>query len=132
MDIARLIQIPNTQMFNNGVMDQAWYMFFYALSQNASKGEEIDTSQLLQLSSQLPAVTISNEILADIDDLQRNFPISPTLQNEDDQPMPNASVFYFEADNIFPTTHTCCDDKFYVLPTVQITNDMQVIINGND
>ncbi|MCJ8793731.1 hypothetical protein, partial [Acinetobacter baumannii] len=68
MDITRSIQIPNTQMFNNGVMDQAWYMFFYALSQNASKGEEIDTGQLLQLSSQLPAVTVSNEVLSDIDD----------------------------------------------------------------
>ncbi|MDC4306309.1 hypothetical protein NQ624_08635 [Acinetobacter baumannii] len=132
MDIARLIQIPNTQMFNNGVMDQAWYMFFYALSQNASKGEEIDTSQLLQLSSQLPAVTISNEILADIDDLQRNFPISPTLQNEDIQPMPTASVFCFEQETIFPTSFICCDDKISPLPTVQITNDMQVIINGND
>lgn len=93
MNITRSIQIPNTPMFNNGVMDQAWYMFFYALSQNASKGEEIDTSQLLQLSSQLPAVTISNGILTDIDDLQRNFPISPILQNEDIQPMPPASVF---------------------------------------
>ncbi len=130
MDIARLIQIPNTQMFNNGVMDQAWYMFFYALSQNASKGEEIDIGQLLQLSSQLPAVTLSNEVLSDIDDLQRNIPISPTAQSEDIQPMPTTSVFYFESDNIFPTTNICCDDKFYVLPTVQITNDMQVIING--
>ncbi|MDI9691435.1 hypothetical protein QM268_03010 [Acinetobacter baumannii] len=132
MDIARLIQIPNTQMFNNGVMDQAWYMFFYALSQNASKGEEIDTSNLLQLSSQLPAVTISNEVLSDIDDLQRNFPISPFIQNEDIQPMPTASVFYFEQETIFPTSSICCDDKISPLPTVQITNDMQVIINGND
>lgn len=132
MDIARLIQIPNTQMFNDGVMDQAWYMFFYALSQNASKGEEIDTSNLLQLSSQLPAVTISNEVLSDIDDLQRNFPISPILQNEDIQPMPPASVFYFEQETIFPTSSICCDDKISPLPTVQITNDMQVIINGND
>ncbi|MFV5654286.1 hypothetical protein VXR13_16085 [Acinetobacter baumannii] len=132
MDIARLIQIPNTQMFNDGVMDQAWYMFFYALSQNASKGEEIDTSNLLQLSSQLPAVTISNGILTDIDDLQRNFPISPILQNEDIQPMPPASVFYFEQETIFPTSSICCDDKISPLPTVQITNDMQVIINGND
>ncbi|MDI9704369.1 hypothetical protein QM277_13760 [Acinetobacter baumannii] len=132
MDIARLIQIPNTQMFNNGVMDQAWYMFFYALSQNASKGEEIDTSNLLQLSSQLPAVTISNEVLSDIDNLQRNFPISPFIQNEDIQPMPTASVFYFEQEIIFPTSSICCDDKISPLPTVQITNDMQVIINGND
>ncbi|MDO7225123.1 hypothetical protein Q5M53_02480 [Acinetobacter baumannii] len=132
MDIARLIQIPNTQMFNDGVMDQAWYMFFYALSQNASKGEEIDTSNLLQLSSQLPAVTISNEVLSDIDDLQRNFPISPYVQNEDIQPMPTASVFYFEQETIFPTSSICCDDKIFPLPTVQITNDMQVIINGND
>lgn len=132
MDIARLIQIPNTQMFNDGVMDQAWYMFFYALSQNASKGEEIDTSNLLQLSSQLPAVTISNEVLSDIDDLQRNFPISPYVQNEDIQPMPTASVFYFEQETIFPTSSICCDDKISPLPTVQITNDMQVIINGND
>ncbi|EPW8806328.1 hypothetical protein ACWQOK_003695 [Acinetobacter baumannii] len=132
MDITRSIQIPNTQMFNNGVMDQAWYMFFYALSQNASKGEEIDTGQLLQLSSQLPAVTVSNEVLSDIDDLQRNIPTSPTAQSEDIQPMPTASVFYFESDNIFPTTNICCDDKPYPLPTVQITNDMQVIINGND
>ncbi|MHC3092220.1 hypothetical protein ACWPOR_04270 [Acinetobacter nosocomialis] len=132
MDITRSIQIPNTQMFNNGVMDQAWYMFFYALSQNASKGEEIDTSQLLQLSSQLPAVSISNGILTDIDDLQRNFPISPILQNEDIQPMPPASVFYFEQETIFPTSSICCDDKISPLPTVQITNDMQVIINGND
>ncbi|PCM91338.1 hypothetical protein [Acinetobacter baumannii] len=130
MNITRSIQIPNTPMFNNGVMDQAWYMFFYALSQNASKGEEIDTGQLLQLSSQLPAVTVSNEVLSDIDDLQRAFPLSPAIQTEDDQPMHLASVFYFEPDNIFPTTHICCDDKFYVLPTVQITNDMQVIING--
>ncbi|WP_147265475.1 hypothetical protein, partial [Acinetobacter baumannii] len=107
MDITRSIQIPNTPMFNNGVMDQAWYMFFYALSQNASKGEEIDTSQLLQLSSQLPAVTISNGILTDIDDLQRNFPISPILQNEDIQPMPPASVFYFEQETIFPTSSIC-------------------------
>lgn len=119
-------------MFNNGVMDQAWYMFFYALSQNASKGEEIDTGQLLQLSSQLPAVTVSNEVLSDIDDLQRNFPISPILQNEDIQPMPPASVFYFEQETIFPTSSICCDDKISPLPTVQITNDMQVIINGND
>ncbi|HFE8668176.1 TPA: hypothetical protein ACGAPI_003755 [Acinetobacter baumannii] len=132
MDITRSIQIPNTQMFNNGVMDQAWYMFFYALSQNASKGEEIDTGQLLQLSSQLPAVTVSNGILTDIDDLQRNFPISPILQNEDIQPMPPASVFYFEQETIFPTSSICCDDKISPLPTVQITNDMQVIINGND
>ncbi|BFM71452.1 hypothetical protein ACWY7A_003505 [Acinetobacter baumannii] len=132
MDITRSIQIPNTPMFNNGVMDQAWYMFFYALSQNASKGEEIDTSQLLQLSSQLPAVTISNGILTDIDDLQRNFPISPILQNEDIQPMPPASVFYFEQETIFPTSSICCDDKISPLQTVQITNDMQVIINGND
>ncbi|HAV2814971.1 hypothetical protein K5E68_15470 [Acinetobacter baumannii] len=132
MDITRSIQIPNTQMFNNGVMDQAWYMFFYALSQNASKGEEIDTGQLLQLSSQLPAVTVSNEVLSDIDDLQRNFPISPILQNEDIQPMPPASVFYFEQETIFPTSSICCDDKISALPTVQITNDMQVIINGND
>ncbi|HAV2808296.1 hypothetical protein [Acinetobacter baumannii] len=132
MDIARLIQIPNTQMFNDGVMDQAWYMFFYALSQNASKGEEIDTSNLLQLSSQLPAVTISNEVLSDIDDLQRNFPISPYVQNEDIQPMPTASVFYFEQETIFPTSSICCDDRISSLPTVQITNDMQVIINGND
>ncbi|HEM6635646.1 hypothetical protein KWF31_05485 [Acinetobacter baumannii] len=132
MDIARLIQIPNTQMFNDGVMDQAWYMFFYALSQNASKGEEIDTSNLLQLSSQLPAVTISNEVLSDIDDLQRNFPISPYVQNEDIQPMPTASVFYFEQETIFPTSSICCDDRISPLPTVQITNDMQVIINGND
>ncbi|HBM8157627.1 hypothetical protein [Acinetobacter baumannii] len=132
MDITRSIQIPNTQMFNNGVMDQAWYMFFYALSQNASKGEEIDTGQLLQLSSQLPAVTVSNEVLSDIDDLQRNFPISPILQNEDIQPMPPASVFYFEQETIFPTSSICCDDKISPLPTVQITNDMQVIINGND
>ncbi|HAV4988413.1 TPA: hypothetical protein JIZ13_03600 [Acinetobacter nosocomialis] len=132
MNISRSIQIPNTQMFNNGVMDQAWYMFFYALSQNASKGEEIDTGQLLQLSSQLPAVTVSNGILSDIDDLQRNFPISPTAQCEDIQPMPTASVFHFEADNIFPTTNICCDDKPYPLPTVQITNDMQVIINGTN
>ncbi|HAV5681902.1 TPA: hypothetical protein ACRREX_000091 [Acinetobacter baumannii] len=132
MNITRSIQIPNTPMFNNGVMDQAWYMFFYALSQNASKGEEIDTSQLLQLSSQLPAVTISNGILTDIDDLQRNFPISPILQNEDIQPMPPASVFYFEQETIFPTSSICCDDKISPLPTVQITNDMQVIINGND
>lgn len=66
---------------------------FYALSQNASKGEEIDTGQLLQLSSQLPAVTVSNEVLSDIDDLQRNIPISPTAQSEDIQPMPTASVF---------------------------------------
>ncbi|MDC4378844.1 hypothetical protein NQ658_18225 [Acinetobacter baumannii] len=132
MNITRSIQIPNTPMFNNGVMDQAWYMFFYALSQNASKGDEIDTSQLLQLSSQLPAVTISNGILTDIDDLQRNFPISPILQNEDIQPMPPASVFYFEQETIFPTSSICCDDKISPLPTVQITNDMQVIINGND
>ncbi|MHA7891607.1 hypothetical protein [Acinetobacter baumannii] len=132
MDIARLIQIPNTQMFNDGVMDQAWYMFFYALSQNASKGEEIDTSNLLQLSSQLPAVTISNEVLSDIDDLQRNFPISPYVQNEDIQPMLTASVFYFEQETIFPTSSICCDDRISPLPTVQITNDMQVIINGND
>ncbi|HFF8267471.1 hypothetical protein [Acinetobacter baumannii] len=132
MNITRSIQIPNTPMFNNGVMDQAWYMFFYALSQNASKGEEIDTSQLLQLSSQLPAVTISNGILTDIDDLQRNFPISPIIQNEDIQPMPPASVFYFEQETIFPTSSICCDDKISPLPTVQITNDMQVIINGND
>ncbi|OUJ87102.1 MULTISPECIES: hypothetical protein [Acinetobacter] len=132
MNITRSIQIPNTPMFNNGVMDQAWYMFFYALSQNASKGEEIDTSQLLQLSSQLPAVTISNGILTDIDDLQRNFPISPILQNEDIQPMQVASVFYFEQETIFPTSSICCDDKISPLPTVQITNDMQVIINGND
>ncbi|MDC4435593.1 hypothetical protein OHV48_05985 [Acinetobacter baumannii] len=132
MNITRSIQIPNTPMFNNGVMDQAWYMFFYALSQNASKGEEIDTSQLLQLSSQLPAVTISNGILTDIDDLQRNFPISPILQNEDIQPMPTASVFYFEQETIFPTSSICCDDRISSLPTVQITNDMQVIINGND
>ncbi|MBQ4928882.1 hypothetical protein [Acinetobacter baumannii] len=132
MNITKSIQIPNTPMFNNGVMDQAWYMFFYALSQNASKGEEIDTSQLLQLSSQLPAVTISNGILTDIDDLQRNFPISPILQNEDIQPMPPASVFYFEQETIFPTSSICCDDKISALPTVQITNDMQVIINGND
>ncbi|MFP0271467.1 hypothetical protein [Acinetobacter baumannii] len=132
MNITRSIQIPNTPMFNNGVMDQAWYMFFYALSQNASKGEEIDTSELLQLSSQLPAVTISNGILTDIDDLQRNFPISPILQNEDIQPMPPASVFYFEQEAIFPTSSICCDDKISPLPTVQITNDMQVIINGND
>ncbi|MEW7122186.1 hypothetical protein [Acinetobacter nosocomialis] len=132
MNITRSIQIPNTPMFNNGVMDQAWYMFFYALSQNASKGEEIDTSQLLQLSSQLPAVTISNGILTDIDDLQRNFPISPILQNEDIQPMPPASVFYYEQETIFPTSSICCDDKISPLPTVQITNDMQVIINGND
>lgn len=104
---------------------------FYALSQNASKGEEIDTSQLLQLSSQLPAVTISNGILTDIDDLQRNFPISPILQNEDIQPMPPASVL-FEQETIFPTSSICCDDKISPLPTVQITNDMQVIINGND
>lgn len=130
MKLSTAIEIPATPMFNNGVMDQAWYMFFYALSQNASKGEEIDIGQLLQLSSQLPAVTLSNEVLSDIDDLQRAFPLSPAIQTEDDQPMPNASVFYFEADNIFPTTHICCDDKFYVLPTVQITNDMQVIING--
>lgn len=119
-------------MFNDGVMDQAWYMFFYALSQNASKGEEIDTSNLLQLSSQLPAVTISNEVLSDIDDLQRNFPISPYVQNEDIQPMPTASVFYFEQETIFPTSSICCDDKISTLPMVQITNDMQVIINGND
>ncbi|EMI9071942.1 TPA: hypothetical protein ACJKZR_001364 [Acinetobacter baumannii] len=132
MDITRSIQIPNTPMFNNGIMDQAWYMFFNVLSQNASKGEEIDTSQLLQLSSQLPAVTISNGILTDIDDLQRNFPISPILQNEDIQPMPAASVFYFEQETIFPTSSICCDDKISPLPTVQITNDMQVIINGND
>ncbi|HCQ9656008.1 TPA: hypothetical protein OT848_000408 [Acinetobacter baumannii] len=132
MNITRSIQIPNTPMFNNGVMDQAWYMFFYALSQNASKGEEIDTSQLLQLSSQLPAVTISNGILTDIDDLQRNFPISPILQNEDIQPMQVASVFYFEQETIFPTSSICCDDKISPLPSVQITNDMQVIINGND
>ncbi|EXB85719.1 hypothetical protein J542_0574 [Acinetobacter baumannii 299505] len=132
MNITRSIQIPNTPMFNNGVMDQAWYMFFYALSQNASKGEEIDTGQLLQLSSQLPAVTVSNEVLSDIDDLQRNFPISPILQNEDIQPMPPASVFYFEQETIFPTSSICCDDKISPLPTVQITNDMQVIINGND
>ncbi|EJB8413031.1 hypothetical protein MW335_003293 [Acinetobacter baumannii] len=132
MNITRSIQIPDTPMFNNGVMDQAWYMFFYALSQNASKGDEIDTSQLLQLSSQLPAVTISNGILTDIDDLQRNFPISPILQNEDIQPMPPASVFYFEQETIFPTSSICCDDKISPLPTVQITNDMQVIINGND
>ncbi|WP_396232155.1 hypothetical protein [Acinetobacter baumannii] len=132
MDITRSIQIPNTPMFNNGVMDQAWYMFFNVLSQNASKGEEIDTSQLLQLSSQLPAVTIPNGILTDIDDLQRNFPISPILQNEDIQPMPPASVFYFEQETIFPTSSICCDDKITPLPTVQITNDMQVIINGND
>lgn len=132
MNITRSIQIPNTQMFKNGVMDQAWYMFFYALSQNASKGEEIDTGQLLQLSSQLPAVTVSNEVLSDLDDLQRNFPISPILQNEDIQPMPPASVFYFEQETIFPTSSICCDDKITPLPTVQITNDMQVIINGND
>ncbi|HAV5681198.1 TPA: hypothetical protein ACSBZY_002042 [Acinetobacter baumannii] len=132
MNITRSIQIPNTPMFNNGVMDQAWYMFFYALSQNASKGEEIDTSQLLQLSSQLPAVTISNGILTDIDDLQRNFPISPILQNEDIQPMPPASVFYFEQETIFPTSSICCDDKISPLPTVQITNDMQVIIDGTN
>lgn len=132
MNITRSIQIPNTPMFNNGVMDQAWYMFFYALSQNASKGDEIDTSQLLQLSSQLPAVTISNGILTDIDDLQRNFPISPILQNEDIQPMPPASVFYFEQETIFPTSSICCDDKISPLPTVQITNDMQVIINGTN
>ncbi|MDO5884959.1 hypothetical protein Q4O66_03350 [Acinetobacter baumannii] len=132
MDITRSIQIPNTPMFNNGVMDQAWYMFFNVLSQNASKGEEIDTSQLLQLSSQLPAVTVANGILSDLDDLQRNFPISPTIQNEDIQPMPTASVFYFEQETIFPTTSICCDDKITPLPTVQITNDMQVIINGND
>ncbi|WP_461949641.1 hypothetical protein [Acinetobacter baumannii] len=132
MDMTRSIQIPNTPMFNNGVMDQAWYMFFYALSQNASKGEEIDIGQILQLSSQLPAVTISNDILADIDDLQRNLPISPTAQNEDIQPMPAASVFCFEQAAIFPISSICCDDKIYPLPTVQITNDMQVIINGND
>ncbi|MCZ3306450.1 hypothetical protein KWE44_09290 [Acinetobacter baumannii] len=132
MDITRSIQIPNTPMFNNGVMDQAWYMFFNALSLNASKGEEIDTGQLLQLSSQLPAITITNGILSDIDDLQRSFPISPTVQNEDIQPMPPASVFYFEQETIFPTSSICCDDKIYPLPTVQITNDMQVIINGND
>lgn len=132
MDMTRSIQIPNTPMFNNGVMDQAWYMFFYALSQNASKGEEIDIGQILQLSSQLPAVTISNDILADIDDLQRNLPISQTAQNEDIQPMPTASVFCFEQAAIFPTSSICCDDKIYPLPTVQITNDMQVIINGND
>ncbi len=132
MDITRSIQIPNTPMFNNGVMDQAWYMFFNAPSLNASKGEEIDTGQLLQLSSQLPAITITNGILSDIDDLQRSFPISPTVQNEDIQPMPPASVFYFEQETIFPTSSICCDDKIYPLPTVQITNDMQVIINGND
>ncbi|MHC3044939.1 hypothetical protein ACWPO1_04935 [Acinetobacter nosocomialis] len=94
--------------------------------------EEIDTGQLLQLSSQLPAVTVSNEVLSDLDDLQRNFPISPTAQCEDIQPMPTASVFHFEADNIFPITNICCDDKPYPLPTVQITNDMQVIINGTN
>ena len=132
MNITRSIQIPNTPMFNNGVMDQAWYMFFYALSQNASKGEEIDTGQLLQLSSQLPAVTVSNEVLSDIDDLQRNIPTSPTAQSEDIQPMPTASVFCFEQAAIFPISSICCDDKIYPLPTVQITNDMQVIINGND
>ncbi|MEW7119955.1 hypothetical protein [Acinetobacter nosocomialis] len=132
MKLSTAIEIPATQMFNNGVMDQAWYMFFYALSQNASKGEEIDTGQLLQLSSQLPAVTVSNEVLSDIDDLQRNIHISPTAQSEDIQPMPTASVFYFESDNIFPTTNICCDDKPYPLPTVQITNDMQVIINGTN
>lgn len=113
-------------------MDQAWYMFFYSLSQNASKGEEIDTGQLLQLSSQLPAATIANGILSDIDDLQRDFPISPILQQDNMQPMPTASVFCFEQDNIFPTTNVCCDDKIYPLPTVQITNDMQVIINGTN
>ncbi|KHO16760.1 hypothetical protein NT90_04190 [Acinetobacter baumannii] len=132
MDITRSIQIPNTQMFNNGVMDQAWYMFFYALSQNASKGEEIDTGNLLQLSSQLPALTVTNDILSDVEELQRNLPISPTMHNEDSQPMPTASVFYFEQDNIFPTTSICCDDKIFPLPTVQVTNDMQVIIDGTN
>ncbi|MDQ8938161.1 hypothetical protein [Acinetobacter baumannii] len=132
MQISSSIQIPSTPMFNNGVMDQSWYMFFYSLSQNASKGDEIDTGNLLQLSSQLPAVTIANGILSDIDELQRDFPISPTLQNDNTQPMPTASVFYFESDNIFPTTNICCDDKPYPLPTVQITNDMQVIINGTN
>lgn len=132
MQTSSSTQIPATPMFLNGVMDQAWYMFFYSLSKNATKGEEVDTSELYQLSSQLPATTVTNNILTDIDGLQRNFPITPPMHFENSQPMPTASVFCFEQDNIFPTTNICCDDKPYPLPTVQVTIDMQVIIDGTN
>lgn len=132
MQISRTIQIPNTQMFEGGVMNQAWYMFFYNLAQDASKGEEIDTTELLQLASQLPVVTINNNILDDVDDLQRGFINSPIPQSDSIEPMPLASVFCFEDASVFPLANIDCCVQLETFPLIQITSDMQGLINGND
>lgn len=132
MQIAQTVQIPNTQMFVNGVMDQAWYMFFYSLSQNASKGDEIDTTELLQLASQLPVVTVNNNILDDVDDLLREFNNSPIQHFEEIQPMPVASVFCFEDMSTFPLTNVGCHEPSEAFHLIQITSDMQGLINGNN
>lgn len=132
MQITQSIQIPKTPMFINGAMDQAWYMFFFSLSQMASKGEEIDTTQLLQLASQLPTSIVSNEVLQDIEEIKQQFPPSPLPQTERTEPMPLASVFCLEKDSVFPVSQIPCEQQTQILPVTQITSEMQVTINGNN
>lgn len=132
MRISQSIQIPKDNMFTNGVMSQAWYMFFYALSQAASQGEEVDTRELLQLASQLPSSTYSSKLGESVDSLERQTPCIPILQFSNEQPMPTTSVFLCPNDNPLPLAGINHINEQTSWPTTQITNEMQVIINGNN
>lgn len=83
-------QVPIQEpMYVNGHLSQVWHMFFYQLSRVASIDNEVDLTDITQLTHQLPPQAIQGQMLIDLALLRgHNSPIVQQLdQKESQQPL---------------------------------------------